>query len=130
MGVTDVADGATVETPAGRPRRRPPPASVVVALALIFSVAAVVVSPLLGATNGSDPLDVRYGLPIAWVHQDQSALGPPHPSETWFVSPWERPTTFSAVAFLLDVVIVLAAVLSVLALLRRALRRRRTSRGS
>lgn len=130
-GVIDVPERPDTETPGARTSRRTRGTGVVVALALMFSVGAVAFSPLLGVTNGTDPLDVRYGLPIPWVHQDQSALDPPpHPSQTGFVSPWDYPTTFSAIVLLLDVVIVFAAVLSVLVLLARVLRRTRTFRGS
>jgi hypothetical protein len=124
--VIDVQDSP--DAPATRTRLMTPGKLTVLVLALMFSVGAVLASPLLGVSNGSDPLDVRYGLPIPWVHQDQSSLTPPHPSQTGFVAPWDYPTTFSAVVFIVDVVLVFVAALAVLALLAVAFRELKRSR--
>lgn len=127
-GVIDVQDSPGATAHATRTRLLSPGKLVVGLLALMFSVGAVLVSPLLGVINGSDPLDVRYGMPIPWVHQDQSMVAPPQPSQPGFVSPWDYPTTFSALVFIVDVVLVFVATLAVLALLVFAFRQLRPSR--
>jgi hypothetical protein len=127
-GVIHAQDDADVTARAGRSRVLARARFAVLMVALMCSLGAVLASPLLGVSNGSDPLDVRYGMPIPWVHQDQSSLAPPRPSQAGFVSPWEYPTSFSTTVFVVDVVLVFAAVLAVLALLVLASRQLRPPR--
>ena len=99
--------------------------------ALGFSVMAVVVTPLVDHDvvrdkRGQESVDL--GLPVSWVHQNQSALDAPLPARAAIASPWESPTSVSVGAFVLDVVFVLA-VAAGLGLIVVALRRLMGSAG-
>ena len=99
--------------------------------ALGFSVMAVVVTPLVDHDVVRDKTaqeSVDLGLPVSWVHQDQSALDPPLPAQASLASPWESPTSVSVGAFALDVVFVLV-VAAGLGLIVLALRRLMGSAG-
>jgi len=65
----------------------------------------------------SDLAQVRFGLPMQFVVQDQSRLTPPLPYRTCLSSPWESPTRVLGVQLLLNMVgvfgmLCLVAVLS------------------
>jgi hypothetical protein len=81
--------------------------------AFLFSLGVVVSSALSGGVVVDRRADLRridFGWPIAWVHQDQTSTDPPLPRALGFSSPWEHPTTVSPLAFVVDVLVVLAAV--------------------
>jgi len=91
--------------------------------AFLFSLGVVVLSALSGEVmvgNRAELHRIDFGWPIAWVQQDQSSMDPAFPWAQSFNSPWERPTMVSPVAFLVDVLVVFAAV-GVLSLLTAAL---------
>lgn len=90
------------------------------------SVTLVLASPLLDhepVESPADQGDVALGLPLAWLHQDQGALDPPLPGQAGFASPWEHPSTVSPGLLILDVAIVAAALVTVLALVMLMIRR-------
>jgi hypothetical protein len=91
--------------------------------AFLFSIGVVVLNVLSGQVMVRTREDLRgvdFGWPTAWVHQDQSSADPPLPRALGFDSPWEHPTGVSPVAFLVDVLMVFAAV-SLLVVLTAAL---------
>ncbi len=62
-----------------------------IVIATIMIVALVVVDRQ--AVQSSDGLtSVRFGMPLAWIDQDLSALSPPMPASVGIHSPWEHPT--------------------------------------
>lgn len=113
-----------LEDRSGSAPRRPLLLAVValsaVIAAFLVSALAVTASPVLHnveLTQRADDRDVAFGLPVAWIHQDQSSLSPRVPGKVGLVSPWEYPTEMSAGVFLVNVLIVSAGVLAVAALL-------------
>lgn len=71
-------------------------------------------------SSRADQRSVDLGQPLAWLHQDESALDPPLPGRFGMASPWDTPTSVSGVAFLVDVLVAFAVV-TVLGLLVSAL---------
>jgi hypothetical protein len=99
--------------------------------ALVVAAGLVLVSPLMGHATVNDESaqrDLGFGMPLTWVHQDQSALDPPFPWQARFGSPTEAPTTASAALFAAAVVIVFVVMVATLALVLLVLRQVRTSR--
>jgi hypothetical protein len=91
----------------------------------------VVVSPWLDedrVASKHDQASVGLGLPMRWLHQDQSAYDPPLPTQLGPASPWENPTSISFGTLMADVVVVFLAVALVLGLLVTALHGVRSSR--
>ncbi len=129
--MTELQNRKQVEADVRRPWLRTLGVLAAAVFAVVFSVVLVLLTPWFGhptVSDRADQQDVAFGMPIAWVHQDQSSLDPPFPWQTEFVSPLEHPTTVSAGAFLVDVLIVLAAVAVLLGLLVVAVRLLRVSR--
>lgn len=90
---------------------------------VVLTLAVVVGSVFLGSTtvtSKADQAGLAFGLPLAWVEQDQSSLDPPYPAEATFQSPNEHPTSIAWLPFVADVAMVLAA-LALLGLAGRAL---------
>ncbi|WP_395695567.1 hypothetical protein [Nocardioides sp.] len=76
---------------------------------LVVALLLVVGSPLVDTDVVADrqqQTSVNLGLPLPWVHQDQSAADPPLPTQSGLSSPWEHVTSISPGAFLLDAVVV------------------------
>ena len=99
--------------------------------ALAVAVLFVVVSPLLdedSVASQHDQASVDLGLPMPWLHQDQSAYDPPLPTQLGPASPWEDPTSISLGTFLVDVAVVFFAVALVLGLLVAAFSRFKSAR--
>jgi hypothetical protein len=98
---------------------------------LAFSALVVLGTPLFDERrvgSASDQARVGLGRPLAWLHQDQTAIDPPLPAKAGLASPWEHPTGFSFVPFVADVVLVFAAVAALVLILAAATRASRTSR--
>lgn len=85
---------------------------------VIVLVAALRDTDLVATEAGQRSVDL--GWPWAWIHQDQSSVDPSLPSQMRFESPWENPTSLSAV-ILIENVFVVFAVLAVGGLLGGAL---------
>jgi len=77
---------------------------------LLASLLLVLASAFLPFTvhRQSDLAQVRFGLPMQFVVQDQSRLTPPLPYRTSLSSPWEFTTRILGVQFLVNIVIVFA----------------------
>jgi len=98
-------------------------------LAILFlglAFAGVVLAALLDQTpvrDRGDQAGVAFGMPFAWLVQDQSAADPPYPSTAGVLSPWEHSTTVDVLPLLADLAIagapVAAAYLTYLAVRRR-----------
>ncbi|HJX38250.1 MAG TPA: hypothetical protein VJ714_06610 [Anaerolineae bacterium] len=75
---------------------------------LLASLLLVLASAFLPLTvhRQSDLAQVRFGLPMQFLVQDQSRLTPPLPYRTSLSSPWEFPTRVLAVQLLLNTVII------------------------
>jgi hypothetical protein len=53
---------------------------------------------------------VTFGLPLAWLVQDQTSLDPPFPLSATFVSPWEYPASVAWSPLVFDVLVVFTAL--------------------
>ena len=98
---------------------------------LTVSVLVVLVAPFLDSERvdgRSDQERVELGIPLAWVHQDQTSLDPPFPAQAELLSPWENPTEISWRVFSGDVVLVFGAALLVWLAASSAVRRRPSRR--
>lgn len=91
-------------------RSRRGPALLLTLLGLsVLSLLVVVASPWWDTdrvASKEDQADVSLGLPVPWLHQDQSSVDPPLPWHLGPASPWEHPTTVAFGAFLADVALV------------------------
>lgn len=88
-----------------------------VVVGLVFSAGLMVVMAFRGQATVSDRHDLRdvaFGWPMAWVHQDQRSFDPPFPWMTNLSSPWEHPVSVSTGAFVADVAIAFAGVMTAL----------------
>ncbi|GAA4700837.1 hypothetical protein [Nocardioides conyzicola] len=72
----------------------------------------------------ADQQSLDFGLPVAWIHQDQTALDPPFPARVSVASPLENPTDLSGLAFLVDLLVVLAVLGAGVLVVRRLARPR------
>ena len=74
---------------------------------LLASLLLVLASAFLPITvhRQSDLGEVRLGVPMQFVTQDQSGLTPPLPYRTSFSSPWEFPTRVLWAQLLLNIVV-------------------------
>lgn len=76
----------------------------------VLSVVLVLLSPLVDQQtlrSEADQRNMGFGLPYAWLHQDQSTLDPPFPWREGPLSPWEHPTSVSVPWLVADVALVL-----------------------
>jgi hypothetical protein len=99
--------------------------------ALACSALVVLVASVLDRETVRDAADQRsldFGLPFAWIHQDQSSLDPPYPWSATVAGPWEHPTSLSGLALALDVLVVAVVLGLVLALVRLRSSRPRSAR--
>lgn len=113
-------------TASGKRRR-----SVVPELLALAAVAITLSSALLGhvtALGRSGLAEVRFGLPLAWLTQDQSALDPPFPWSATPVSPWDPPASIAVLPLVFDALAVYAVLLGGLVLVR-VMRRRGHTKG-
>ncbi|MCL8025915.1 hypothetical protein [Nocardioides bruguierae] len=105
-------------------------------LVLLVVGAAVLLtltSPLLDdddVVRESDMASIDLGLPMPWLHQDQTGYDPSVLSSRGMVSPWENPTSASVGYFLADVALLFVVLLALTALLAVAIGRVRSSRGT
>lgn len=100
---------------------------------LVFGAAIVLTlaSPLVDydeVGRKSDMASIDLGLPIPWVHQDQSSSDPGVLSSRGLASPWENPTSASFGPFLADVALIFVVLLVVTSLLAVTIGRVRSSR--
>jgi heme exporter protein D len=96
------------------------------ATAVVCAVLLVLVACGLDRETVSDKADQQsldFGLPVAWLHQDQTSLDPPFPARVSVASPLENPTDLSGLAFLVDLLVVLAALGVVVLVVRQVSRR-------
>ena len=123
-GMSLVEDGERTARPVRRQR--------LVSLGILtVSVLVVLVAPFLDSERvdgRSDQERVELGIPLAWVHQDQTSLDPPFPAQAELVSPWENPTEISWLVLSGDVVLVFGAALLVWLAASSAVRRRPSRR--
>ncbi len=78
-------------------------------LALAVVIGAVFLDSTT-VTSNADQADLAFGLPLAWVEQDQSSLEPPFPAEASVLSPNEYPTRIAWLPFVADVALVLGTL--------------------
>ncbi len=75
------------------------------ALGIVISLVVVLALPLVDRArvqSQTELSDVRLGLPISWLVQDQSALDPEFPRRVGLASPLEHPTYLLWPEFLLN----------------------------
>jgi len=102
-------------------------------LVLLVLGAAVLLAPasplvdLDDVARTSDMASIDLGLPVPWVHQDQSGLDPAGLSSRGLASPWEHPTSVSYGPLLADVALLLVVLLVLTGLLTVAMREVRSS---
>lgn len=83
--------------------------------ALAGSALVVLVMAMLDdvrVTSKADQASIAFGLPVAWIHQDQTSLDPPFPFDAGLESPWEHPADVSWTTFGGDVGLVLLVALT------------------
>jgi len=81
--------------------------------AFLFSLTVVLVAAMNDQVLVSSRLDLKsvdLGWPLVWIHQDQSSSDPPFPTHRGVLSPWENPTRLSLDSFLVNALVVFAAV--------------------
>src|SRR4051794_10114898 len=96
--------GGNVDSPQrGRPHAGWAPVLLaVVAVATTFALALV---DHVTISRRSGLGQVGFGIPFAWLTQDQSALDQPFPLDASFDSPWEHPTSVAVVPLVLDALV-------------------------
>lgn len=95
---------------------------------LILSVLFVLASVFFPITvySKSDLFEVKIGLPLAFIVQEQGGYGPSFPWQTRFYSVWENPTQILWLQFFLNIAIVFGGIILVLNLVKAiSLRTRR-----
>ena len=60
-----------------------------------------------------DQRSVEFGVPLAWVHQDQTLYDPPFPWQARLSSPMESATSVSLGALLINVLVLVTIVTAV-----------------
>jgi hypothetical protein len=113
---------------AARGTLRWPVVGLLLVVGLVVAVAVVLGGLLVDhqtVTNVRDQRSLDVGLPLAWVHQDQSASDPPFPADAFVASPWDHPTSVSPAPFLADVGLAYAVLALPCVLAAAAVRRRR-----
>lgn len=98
---------------------------------LLASLLLVVASAFLPITvhRQSDLGEVRLGVPIQFLVQDQSRLTPPVPYRTSLSSPWEFPTRVLGAQLLLNIAVIFGLLCLVAAICRMMVRSVRRHRG-
>lgn len=115
-------DPATANPRSKRLTRRQTELLVVVAV-LSVAVLLALGSPLIdhdSVANKRDLASVDLGLPMPWLHQDQSVYSPPLPAHLGPVSPWNNPTSISLGTLLADVALAFLAMAVIVGLLAAA----------
>ena len=97
-----------LQTPARGRWRLAVPVSGVVA---VFVVHVLAFTDAARFQSRADLGHLTFGAPLGWLTQDQSALAPPGPGTTGFLSPWEHPVSVDLVPLLLNVGLLTAALL-------------------
>ena len=98
---------------------------------LAVSMLFVLTSPLSdqdGVASRKELASVDLGMPMPWLHQDQSGYDPPLPDQLGPASPWENPTSISLGVLLADVAMVFVILTLVLWLLAAAISTATSSR--
>lgn len=76
---------------------------------LVVSSAIIVVALLFASRSTAQAADdlrhLTFGLPVAWVTQDQYLNPPSFPYQAQFLSPWEHPVAINAAALVLNVLL-------------------------
>jgi hypothetical protein len=83
-------------------------------IAAVVIVLATAYEDTTTAHNHADLKRLRYGFPVAWVTQDQTAYSPPrsyYPESVRFDNPMENPTTVSPTRFAGDIAALSATLL-------------------